>query len=344
VVDESGKLTQDLLFDGETEIGYFPLEGRAYKNAMAAETYQDEQAVSLKLMLANLETAPRRTIDIDGTPVLSVYTKPIPFQEQLSDVNSALLSLAQPFIMDLQPVSIANRMDFDPSTKLPVGEGSVVVDESGQEHLVFYKKLAKKELFQTTSAKITASYTQDIPDQAFAESVDLSVHLQTIVGLDNIVQHVAYPIYALTEDDHSLHLVTSSLAVPNAENALPTNLKGILYASAIGPGINTVYANAENSITLSVIQGPTEEMKVALQQSTPDWVLAESKNLMLGDQPVNTWVMYPPDPTTLHLVIETEETLLYVDSSGLTAESVAEILSRFARINQTQPARKIILQ
>lgn len=338
-----GDLIQDLMFDGKDETDYFPLEGRATKFPMPTETYQDEQAVLFASFLKSMKAVPKQIEGVDGKEVLSVYTEALPVREQQIDVESALLSLSSPFVADLKPSSLANRVDFDPSTRFPVGDGTLVVDQLGMEHLISYRSLLKKENLTLESSKKDALFLQTIPDQAFADSVDLSGHVQTFVGLDTIAKHIDYPIYVSHDGNNTLKLVAASLAIPDSNYSPPGYMRGITFAPQQGPGVNTVYANTDNSIVVSIIQGRTPEIKAVLKQTIPTWMRAEQVNMTIGQKQVVGWILHPQDVAHRYYVLEVGESMLYIDSRGLPNEQSLEFLRKLTLLGETQSGSKLFL-
>jgi hypothetical protein len=341
--NDAGLLLQDLMFDGIMETGYFPIEGLAYKSPMERSVYRDEQATLFEMFLGNAESSPRAAKAADGRPVVSIYSTAKLFQDSEMDIDLALLSFERPFIADLKPISVANRIDFEPLTHVPIGEGVVVMDQTGTEQLVSYQKLLEKKIVAIESIQEEMVFTQAIPEQAFAQSVDFSEHIRTVIGLDNIMKEIDYPIYHLIEPNEQLKLVAASLAIPNADYSPLGYMQGISLVSSQGPGVNSVYANADNTSSVTIIQGRKVEMQVVLKQTTPDWIHSEKINLSLGQYQTTGWSMFPADPERKYYVIETEDTILYVDSFGLSTEQLSSFLSKFAPLGATQPAFSIFL-
>jgi hypothetical protein len=337
--NQEGVLLQDLLFDGVNETGYFLLEERAYRSPTEGGVYRDEQVVLLEMFRKSVEASPRKTTDVNGESVLSVYTKAKSMTGSPQEVQSALLSLSRPFIADLKLTSLANRIDFSPSTHLPIGDGEVVVDQTGVEHIISYRKLIAKEIIIAEGAQNEALFTQTIPQQAFSESIDVSLHVQTIVGMDNILKAVTYPVYDLAGDgETSLKQVAASLVIPNDDYSPPQTMRGILWVPSYGPGINTVYT--DNTIVVSIIQGRTAEMQTVFQQTPPHWINAEQANLLLGQQQVPVWILSPLEADRKYYVVEAGETLLYIDSQGLSTEQLANFLSKFTFLQPQQATFK----
>lgn len=281
-----------------------------------------------------METSGREARTINGNAVISVYLAPEPIQKSSADVEAELLSSSRPFIADLKPISVMNRIDFDPSTHLPIGDGTVVIDQTGGEHVVSYRELLNKEILAVESAQRGTLFTQpEIPAQAFEESFDVSAHVQTIVGLNTILKKINYPIYDLAANsDETLKLTVASAIIPNPNYSPPGYMQGILFAPSQGPGVNTIYANAEATKVVSIIQGRTSEMKATLQQTTPDWVRSEQTALSLGNKQVTAWILYPLETERLYYVIEAGDTILFIDARGLSHSQVIDFLGGFSPI------------
>lgn len=345
--NKTGILLQDLMFDGTDETDYFPLEKRAYKFPMQREIYRDEQEVLLETFLKNAQASPRQTQAVDGKSVLSVYTKALSVKDPQVSIESALLSLERPFATDLKPSLVMNRIDFSAVTQLPVGDGTIVVDQSGREHLISYRTLLGQEHLTLESSKKDALFTQNIPEQAFADSMDLSLQVQTIVGLDTIANYVDYPLYVIRDEfkheNSGLTLVAASLAIPTGDYIPPSRLQGIMYAPQQGPGINTIYANPDNTMVLSIVQGRTTEMKTVLQQTMPDWMRAEQATIQFGQEQTIAWVLYSGEPQRQHYVIETSDTLLYIDAQGVSSEQSLAYLREFVLLQENSLNFKLFL-
>ncbi len=331
-----GELLQDLLFDNGIETDYFPLEHKAYQFSQEGGLYRDEELVLIEDFLTNDKLSKRQNSDLNGRSVVSVYT-PAEDVATNSTRAEALVYQQRPFKADLDAVSRSNRIDFDVTTLLPVGEAQVVWDKSGQEHVIAYRSLEIKETLP--SAKAEEVFNQQIPEEAFQDSFSLPVGA-SISGLDNIMEHVDYPIYILAESD-SLNLVDANLNLSAQPKISPTLVDGIASTSALELAVKTVYKDAsqgidtEKAFTIAIVQGAKTDMEFALSQTRPAWFQAAPKQLQLEDQTVTVWVMTGLEDTHWRYVIEAPaDTILYVDSQGLPEEQSWQVLHSLAPIQQ----------
>lgn len=327
-----GELLQDLVFNGTEEIDYFPREGRAFRTPKEADVFRDNRVALIEDFLQNEQLSRRQGMSIEGQPVLSVYTEAKQLGKSQS-VEEALLNLNRPFIADLKPVSLASRIDFDTSTLLPIGEAQVVWDHAGAEHIISYRTFSDPEILPDEMSQTNAMFRQEIPEQAFQDSFSfVSPGTRVITNLSQIAEYVDYPIYALLDPTSALRLATASLSIPDTAHPLPGFVRGIEIAATLGSGVQTIYVSRNDTAHLSIIQGPAEDIRTALQNSRPIWTQAEQIQVWFGARQVSAWLLMSSETDRLRYVIEADDTLLYVDSQGLTPIQIRELFQAFAPV------------
>ncbi|MGI0016957.1 MAG: hypothetical protein ACREBU_26340 [Nitrososphaera sp.] len=127
-------------------------------------------------------------------------------------------------------------------------------------------------------------FDQKVPEDAFQEqrSVEIAAD-QVITDLSQAVQRVAYPIFVLKDQTYSLQLVSTEFRVGTVDPISAASLPGgIHFAPRIGIGIKTIYASPQTDRRLTIIQGPTEPVRTALQKTRPTWVKATQVQILLA--------------------------------------------------------------
>lgn len=328
---EDGELLQDAMFDNGVESDYNVSEGIAFRFPTEVRPFRDVRVALIEDFLQKEELSRRQNFAPDGQPVLSVYAKATNLQGSAwasQSIEEALLSFSRPFVADLKPVSEASRIDFDPSTFLPAGEARVVWDRSGAEHVISYRTFSEPEILPGDQASVV--FHQEIPEWAFQDSFSAPAGTQSLGTLEQVVQHVDYPLYVL--DDPTLQLVATSLTIPDPTRPFPAFVRGIELAASLGVGVQMIYVNEENTAKLRVIQGSVASMRDALRQTRPTWTQAERLQLRLGNDQVVAWALTGPEPDQMRYVIEAGDTILYLASDGLAPEQVLDLLQRFAPV------------
>ncbi|MFZ2362674.1 MAG: hypothetical protein WA040_25255 [Anaerolineae bacterium] len=330
---EDGELLQDLMFDHGVETDYSPQEDKAYRYAMQANPFRDERVALIEDFLEQEDLSRRQTIAPDGRSVMSVYSKAIDLDGATwasQGIEAALLSFSRPFVADLQPRSQATRLDFDPASFAPIGEARVVWDRAGAEHVVSYRTLSEPDFVSDGAAQADTVFRQEIPEHAFQDSFSAPAGTRSLAGLDEILQYVGFPIYALDDSTAALQLAAATLTIPNPASPLPGSVPGIEWAASLGAGVQMIYVNQDNTAKLTVIQGPVGAMSDALRRARPAWTRAERIKLWLGDEQVGAWELDGLDPHRVRYVVEAEDTILYLNGQELAAEQVLELLQSFA--------------
>ena len=327
-----GDLLQDLMFDGTTETDYFPTEGRATRYPMEASSFRDNRIALIEDFLQNEELSRQENRGIDGQAVLSVYGESINLaNDSALTVAEALLNFNRPFMADLDAVNLVKRIDFDPATNLPVGEGDVIFDKTGAEHIIRYYTFSTPEIITKETAEAEKIFQQDIPADAFNQSSSIPI-LKQVVGLDEIIKQVSYPIYAAPAITKPVSLASASVVVPIPDYSPPKDLQGIEFADAIGTGVSTIYTDEDQKISVKIIQGPTADIGNTLRQTKPTWVQADQLQLWLGAEQVTAWELIDLDSETVRYIIELADTILYVQSRGLSSEQLQELFKEFTLI------------
>jgi hypothetical protein len=75
-------------------------------------------------------------------------------------------------------------------------------------------------------------------------------------------------------------------------------------------------------------------MRYLLRQTRPTWLVAEQSQLSLGDSLFTAWALIGQESNRMRYVIEAGDTIVYVDSRGIPATQVIELLSQFAQAKQ----------
>jgi hypothetical protein len=116
----------------------------------------------------------------------------------------------------------------------------------------------------------------------------------------------------------------------------PAFLQGIDLAASSGVGVQTIYTNHDNSANLFIVQGPAADMNHVLRQTMPTWLMSEQIQLFLDDEQFTAWALIGRESSRIRYIIEAGDTIVYVDSRGIPAKQVIELLSQFTKIQQQQ--------
>lgn len=330
-----GELLQDLMFDGVVETDYFPKDGRAVQFPGESADFRDERVALIQNFLQHSHLSRRENLSPDGNPVLSVYGESVAIQfsaQRELSIAEALLSFSRPFIADLKPVSTTNRIDFDPATHLPVGTGQSVWDSSGAEHVISYRAFSQPIILSVTNVDPKAIFRQEIPTEAFQDAFSSPAATQ-LTTLEQLAQLARYPVYVLPESMLDWKLVLATFN-PSTHSSAPAFLQGIDLAASSGVGVQTIYTNHDNSANLFIVQGPTADMNHVLRQTMPTWLMSERIQLLLDDEQFSAWALIGQESSRMRYVIEAGDTIVYVDSRGIPAKQVIELLSRFTKVQQ----------
>jgi len=331
-----GELLQDLMFDGVMETDYFPTDGRAIQFLGESADFRDERVALIQDFLQHSHLSRRENLSPDGNPVLSVYGESIAIQFSAQGqlpIEEALLSFSRPFIADLKPVSTTNRIDFDPATRLPVGTGQIVWDSSGTEHVISYRAFSQPTILSVTDVDPEAIFRQEIPTEAFQDAFSSPAATQ-LTAPDQLMQLVRYPVYVLPESMLDWEMVLTGFNTSMHSSVAPAFLQGIDLAASSGVGVQTIYTNHDNSANLFIVQGPTADMNHVLRQTMPTWLMSERIQLLLDDEQFSAWALIGQESSRMRYVIEAGDTIVYVDSRGIPAKQVIELLSRFTKVQQ----------
>lgn len=340
--NNEGLLLQDLLFDEGTETGYFPLEGSAYSAPMEGAIYRDEQLTLIDTFLQNAEGTTRRTQSVEDELVISVYTSAVPLAAPEMDVKTALLHSVHPFIADLDPVTTANRIDFDAATLEPRGDGTVAWDKQGIEHVISYRELIEKTIVALDPPLRDELFVQEIPNTAFEQSQDLTHSIRTVTGFDEILKEVNYPLYRL-DSDPPLQMTGASLAIPVPGYAPPQIRQGIWFAPSQGPGVHTVYATSDGAKIVSIVQGRTSEIKAVLKQTTADWTESVKTKVLLGQEEFDAWQMSPAEAERYYYVVEADSTILFIDVFGFSTDELMSFLHHAVKVEPKNESVQVFL-
>lgn len=331
-----GELLQDLLFDGVVETDYFVRDGRAIQFPGEVVDFRDERIALIQDFLQHSTLSRRENRSPDGSQVVSVYTEIVdiqPSEENQMSIEEALLSFTRPFVADLKPGSTANRIDFDPVNHLPIGAGQVVWDPSGAEQVISYRAFSQPDLLSAADVDAETIFRQEIPAGAFLDTFSLPA-ATPITSLDQLTQLAPYPVYVLPESAPGWKLVSASFSDSASKSARPAFIQGIDLAASSGVGVQTIYATSDGSANLLLVQGASADMRYLFRQTRPTWLVAEQSQLSLGDSLFTAWALIGQESNRMRYVIEAGDTIVYVDSRGIPATQVIELLSQFAQAKQ----------
>lgn len=329
VFDTSGALSQDLLFENSMETDYFPLEGTAYRFSGEANAFQDGRIALIEDFLDEEELTRREGESLDGEPVLSVYTEPILVEPDSSwvtkSVAEALLTFERPFVSDLDPISRAIRVDFDPDSLLPVGHGEVVWDKEGDEYVISYRTFVAAETL--TGEEAGTLFRQEIPESAFRqESANPLEDLQLVTGLSEIVSQVDYAIYVLPDSSGYSVQAPATMAVPTTSTPVFFN-EQFDFGTLIPVGVRMQYMEQGSTGSLLIIQGPGEEMTAALKRTRPTWIESQQQSLALGPEMAPAWQLIGVEATRKRYIIEADETMLFLDARDIDHDQLISLIA-----------------
>ena len=330
-----GELLQDLLFDGEMETDYYVQDRHAIRFPLEDErmAFRDERVALIEDVLQNASLPRREAVGLDGRPVVSVYSHILDLRSSAwakMSVEEALLSFVPPFVADLKPVRSAGRVDFDPVTLLPIGEAEVVWDAVGVEHIVRYRTFG--EPVEAPPEQAETIFRQEIPPEAFEGRALLPVHSR-IVGVKQLPELASYPVYALPEGTNNWRSAIAAFGDAELKLPLPQFMRMLDPVIVTeGIGVTLSYRNLKTSATLYVVQAEFSAMGAVLRQLAPSWTRAEQVALALGPDRFPAWALTERENNRVRYIIETPETLLYIDGSDVAAEEVVELLAQFVRL------------
>lgn len=81
---KDGRLLQDLYFDGAVETDYYPLDEFADQFPMEAGNFRDFRIALIEDFLLNERLVHKPNVSLDGSSILSVYTKIVPVSDDSS--------------------------------------------------------------------------------------------------------------------------------------------------------------------------------------------------------------------------------------------------------------------
>jgi hypothetical protein len=188
-----------------------------------------------------------------------------------------LLSFSRPFIADLTPTSRANRIDFSPTTLLPVGTARIVWDAEGNEYIVSYQFFSEPEILD--SEAVEGVFEQEVPSEAFTGSYSLPTTACSN-GLDDVLHEVSHPLYVL--NPHSgFDLASLGICEFDTSAVIPDSLQHVDIADSLGAGVKSIYTGPDNQ-QLILIQGVRDVLSVLLRQTPPTWTESNPTSVELG--------------------------------------------------------------
>jgi hypothetical protein len=321
-----GDLIQDLMFDGKTETDYFPFDFMANRFPQETSAFRDDRAALIEDFLNNEDLSRHDRIDLDGKPVIAIYAKERDLKGSTwmtQSIEEALSSFPHPFVVDLTPVATAIRIDFSPSDLVPVGLASVVFDKQGNETIVSYRTLSDGAILTDAEAESAGIFDQGVPEKAFSGTLSLDSNAN-LTSLDLIIETVDFTLFAIPDATEDTELTSASFNPAGTPGTVPISYQTIQFADALGVGVNLIYSSGQG--TVSLMQGPTDELGALLHQTVPSWVRADYSTLSVGEESYTAWELVGLDANQRQFIIETGETLIYVNSYGLTREQLIEFL------------------
>ncbi|MEX2162189.1 MAG: hypothetical protein WD751_09780 [Anaerolineales bacterium] len=324
--DADGDLLQDLMFDGESETDYFPMEYFAEKYTADMYPFTDERVALIEGFLNDTQLERRDGSSLDGTAVVSVYAR-----EQSLDgmswatqsVEEALLNQSQPFVADLHPVKRAIRIDFSLTTFEPVGQAVVVWDKEGLETVVSYRSYSYPEIIVFDSTGSGEFFSQEIPPEAFADARQIPIDT-AVAGLEQIHTLVEFQIYVIPESVENWNLVASSFSRQETSPFVPKVLQNVDYADSLGKGVRLTYSSGDSVVVL--VEGNAAELGSLLRLTPPSWTHSEYSTISIGDAQASVWQLFGADPDQIRLVIALGEMLIYVDSRSVSFDELQALL------------------
>jgi hypothetical protein len=327
-----GTLIQDLMFDGSHEVDYFLEEGRAEKYPADSSIFRDNRIALVEDFLNKNGLFRKEGLGLEGQSVISVYTEPITI-EASQNIDEALLSLLSPFVADLQPTSRQERIDFDPNTIMPVGLATVVLDDIGNEHIISYRTLSEPEMIPTSSDQLDGIFTQTIPEDAFKQEHDFSTGTNTVTDIKLIAEAFEVPFYVSDNSNDEIELVNSSFVLNQTAGEIPLFIQGISNALKSGIVAQSTYANENNKAQISIFQGPTDKFTHMLEEAAPSWTYAEHEKIEIGTSAYSTWKMNDAQTGKRIYVVDTGQTLLYIEATSMEPEQVEDFLKTLKVFN-----------
>lgn len=331
--DEDGTLLQDLYFDGAVETDYYPLDEFAEKFPMETEKFRDFRVSLIEDYLLNERLVHKPNVSSDGRSILSIYTERVPISDDSSwkkmNVDEALLSFQNPFVADLTISSTANRIDFDLDSSLPIGAGQVIFTSNDVEVVVSYQTFGSFDILSKDEAESQGVFELDIPERALDQFYVAPSGGEAINDIKDILKSVDYPLYGLESSAVPFKLVSANLKPLETSYKSPSFRRGINFAARLGIGPMIEYANSDESMRLRVIQGPKKIMQETFLQTLPDWVKSTQIQVRLGHKDVTGWNLINPQSNLVRIVLETGETVIYVEGEGIQFDQLVQLLGVF---------------
>lgn len=319
-----GERQQDLLFADGMETNYMALDGFTTTFPAQVRRYQDQRLALIDGFLQQGDLQRETAVDWQGTPVTAVYGPRESLAEVEWDPATAVLSLASPFIADLEPVARAYRIDLNPDTGVPVGTAEVVWDRAGAVHLVSYRTLSAPQ--EAPAAETAALFTPTFPNSTPPVSRQLS-------GLDAVVAAAPFLLYELAAID-GLVLASASLNQPQTAG-VPSPLVEARVNAQHAPVAQLTYTQSDGgaSVSISIMQGTAAEMQTLLAHSRHTWTVATPTTVNANGRMVEGWLLTGPDEKRPRAVLEMEDTILFVEADGFTAEEVGALMANLQPVS-----------
>ncbi len=323
-----GTLLQDLAFDGTNETDFFPLDGYAERFPSTTGAFRDNRIALMETFLRDASLT-QRVNQVEGLTVNSVYAyvEPLPASPT---VEAALLTFTRPFIADLVPVQQGQRVDFDLKTLQPVGMAHVVWDQQGNEYTVAYRKTVAVDILSADLHNTTTLFQQDIPAAAFEASRTGPANHTPIATLEDALVLVPHTIYDIHNSD--FQLVEASVNRPAADQqaSVPLRLQGIELASSSRTSVQSVYRDDTAELQITMLQGPTAELRTSLEHTMPTWTEAQHLSVTIEEKEHDVWLLLRPDDKQVRFVIDGGDTLLFIDVRGLSQELAQNFIDSLA--------------
>lgn len=320
-----GILLQDLLYDGSHETDYFPQEQRAETFPQERGRFRDMRIALIEDFLQKTRLTRRNGQAPNGQAVVSVYTasRLAPTNYAYPSVDEALMGFERPFQADLRLTEYAVRVDFDPSTLLPIGEAQVGWDAAKQEHVLTYRTVEFVEVVAADKADALFE-PATIPAEAFEDRI--SYPLGESVPLAEAGRHLGLSLHIQTGPAEGWELRTPFAALPELQTRPAFFGRGVEVATSTGAGVDTIYLRADGA-TITLTEGPPDRMLALLHTTPPTWREATPIKVRLGEREVTAWQLQPGyDPKHLRYVIETGASLLWIDAHDLSSKEIEAFL------------------
>ncbi len=143
------------------------------------------------------------------------------------------------------------------------------------------------------------------------------------------MEAVDYPLYGLESSAVPFKLVSANLKPLETSYKSSSFRRGLNFAAHLGIGPMIEYANSDGSMRLRVIQGPKKIMQETFLQTLPDWVKSTQIQVRLGHKDVTGWNLINPQSNLVRIVLETGETVIYVEGEGIQFDQLVQLLRVF---------------